>query len=100
MIVRKDLPLHQIVVQSCHAAQESGLAFPNLTNEPNSLIVLTVDNQEQLLQAYEEILSKGIKLVKFFEPDWDYGYTAFASEPIYQDQRHEFKSFKLFRWGE
>ncbi len=88
-----------MMVQSCHAAQESGLNFPNPTNETNSLIVLTVKSQAQLEKAYREIESHGIKLVKFHEPDWDYGFTAFASEPVYQDQRVSFKKYRLFTVG-
>lgn len=93
------MPIEQILVQSCHAAQESGLAFPNPTGEPNSLIVLQVKNKEQLEAAQADIQSKGIRFVRFNEPSWDYGFTAFASEPVYQHQRHLFKKYRLFKAG-
>lgn len=99
MFVRTDMPIEQILVQACHAAQESGLAFPNPTPEPNSLIVLQVKNKEQLEAAHADMQSKGIRLVRFDEPSWDYGFTAFASEPVYQHQRKNFKRYQLFKGG-
>jgi hypothetical protein len=94
-----DLPIEQILVQSCHAAQESGLAFPNPTAEPNSLIVIQVKNKDELEKAYAKLQDSGIKFVRFHEPDWDYGFTSFASEPVYQHQRPAFKKYRLFKGG-
>lgn len=56
-----DMPIEQIVVQACHAAQESGLAFD--------------------------------------EPSWDFGFTSFASEPVYNHQRSVFRKYRLFAGG-
>lgn len=91
------MPIEQILVQSCHAAQESGLGFPNPTDEPNSLIVLQVKNKQQLEAAYAKLQDQGIKFVRFNEPSWDYGFTSFASEPVYAHQRHVFKKYRLFK---
>lgn len=97
VFIRKDLPIEQILVQSAHAALESGIHLKHdKENEPSSLIVLQVKNKEQLEKAYEDIGSHGINLVKFDEPDWDYGFTSFASEPVTMDQRKIFKKYRLF----
>lgn len=97
MFVRVDMPIEQIVVQSCHASQESGLAFPNPTDEPNSLIVIQVKNKNHLEKAYNKLVATGIKFVKFEETSWDYGFTSFASEPVYSHQREIFKNYRLFK---
>jgi hypothetical protein len=96
VFVRMDMPIEQIVVQSCHAAQESGLAFPNPTDEPNSLIVIQVKNKEHLQKAYDKLAASGIKFVQFEETSWDFGFTAFASEPVFAHQREAFKKYRLF----
>ena len=97
VFVRKDIPVEQQIVQTAHAALEAGLVFPNPSDEPNSLIVIGVSNQEQLLKAIEYTQKQDIKLVTFFEPDWDYGLTAFASQPIPVSNRKIFKKFQLWR---
>lgn len=91
------MPIEQIVVQACHAAQESGLNFPNPIPEPTSLILIQVNNQEQLTKAYDKLSLTGIKFVKFHETSWDYGFTSFASEPVFEDQRNSFKKYRLFK---
>ena len=97
VFVRTDIPLEQVVVQSNHAAYESGLAFENHGTEPSSLIVIQCKNKHKLEKAYNEILGKGIDLVQFNEPSWDYGFTAFASAPVPQEQREIFKKYQLFK---
>lgn len=96
VFVRTDLPLQQIIVQSNHAAYESGLKFDNPSDEPSSLIVISVRNKEQLLKAYESLSMTEIEFVQFLEPDWDYGLTAFASAPVTFEQRQIFKKYQLF----
>lgn len=33
----------------------------------------------------------------FFEPDWDYGNTAFGTELITEDRRHILKGYQLWK---
>lgn len=96
VFVRVDMPIEQVVVQACHAAQESGLAFPNPTPEPTSLIVIQVKNKVQLQKAYDKLEDSGIRFVQFDEPSWDFGFTAFASEPVFDHQRSVFRKYRLF----
>jgi peptidyl-tRNA hydrolase len=100
VFIRKDLPIEQIIVQTAHAALESGIHLKHdKENEPSSLIVLQVKNQKELEKAYEKLKDSGIELIKFFEPDWDYGFTSFASEPVTQEHRNKFKKYRLFNGG-
>lgn len=96
ILVREDIPLHQQMVQACHAALEAGFAFdaPALTS---SLIVCTVPNQEALLAAQARLTRYGIRSELFFEPDWEMGHSALASEPILdRKKRFAMKAYPLF----
>lgn len=98
VFVRTDLPIEQVLVQSNHASYEAGLAFDNHGTEPSSLIVLSFPTKEALEEAYTTLTKNtSTKFVKFYEPDWDYGFTAFASEPVTADERKQFRQYKLFR---
>lgn len=33
----------------------------------------------------------------FYEPDWDYGLTAFTTRPVTAEERAEFRKYQLFR---
>lgn len=35
--------------------------------------------------------------VPFYEPDWDYGLTAFATRPVNEEERSAFRKHQLFR---
>lgn len=97
VLVREDIPLAQQMVQACHAALEAGFAFdaPAVTS---SLIVLTVPNREALLAARERLERYGIRSELFFEPDWQMGYSALATEPIAErKKRFALSKYPLFR---
>lgn len=96
VFVRKDLPIEQILVQSSHAAYEAGLAFDNQSKLITSVLVIGVKNKSALEKAYLQ-LSSSIELVKFEEPSWDYGFTAFATQPISNEQRILLKKYQLFK---
>ena len=86
------------MAQACHAALESGKEFPVILDEPDSLIVLQVENQEALNRAADLLYENGIALVKFWEPEprWNYGYTSFATEPMTREQRGILNGYKLW----
>lgn len=90
------MPIEQIIVQASHAALEAGIKFGTKSNTPNSLIVIGVKNKTQLEKAYAHISSR-FKTEMFFEPSWNYGFTAFATEPIQESDRVEFKKYQLWR---
>lgn len=96
-IVRKDLPIEQIIVQLGHAALESGIHLNHdKENEPSSFIVLQVKDQKELEKAYDSLKDK-VPLIRFHEPSWDYGFTSFASCAVKQEDRHLFKKYRLFK---
>lgn len=85
------------MVQACHAALQAGLKFKNPSKDPNSLIVIGLRDQNQLMKAIEDVQSKDIEVETFFEPDWDYGITAFATKPIHVDDKHLLKKYQCWR---
>jgi len=85
------------MVQSAHAALEAGKKFPYPTSEPSSLVMLQVACRDTLMDALERVKQLGFNTELFFEPDWDYGHTAFATEPILDTERHALKEFKTWK---
>ena len=98
VFVRVDIPIQHQMAQACHAAHEAGKEFPVIIDDPDSMIVLQVENQEALNRAADLLHENGIGLVKFWEPEprWNYGYTAFGTEPLKNSQRHLLNGYKLW----
>lgn len=97
VLVRSDIPQEQQMVQACHAAAEAGFAFdaPAVTA---SLIVVTVPSREALLEAQERLVRYGIRSEMFFEPSWEMGYSALATEPILErKKRFALSTYPLYR---
>lgn len=97
VFVRTDLPLEQQVVQAIHAGTEAGHSFDRVSVEASSLILLQVPNKEKLEVALARTIERGVRCEAFNEPDWDYGLTAFATEPIFGDRRKVFNKYKLWK---
>jgi len=86
------------MVQSNHAALEAGIFLGDQTqDEPSSLIVIAVKNQAKLEKAMKDLEDKGIRVVPFYEPSWEYGLTAFGTEPLTQEQRVLLKRYQLWK---
>lgn len=70
-----------------------------------SIVILTVKNEKALLLLEEKANSRGIRTKKFFEsdfsptksPDQVGHYSAFATEPLNNQQRKVFSNEKLLR---
>lgn len=98
VFVRRDLPLHQQMVQAAHAALEGGLKLPSEVAEPSSLIVIGVKDKSELHKADDYLFYEcGIQTEMFFEPDWEYGDTAFCTEAIPVSKRKLFKRYQLWK---
>jgi len=104
VFIRTDIPLAQQIVQATHSTLHAGLIAGQSGHsyaETPSIVLLQIPNEARLLQAYERITSAGIKCALFFEPDCDLGlepsHTAFATIPVAEEHRAEFRQFKLWR---
>lgn len=99
LFVRKDLTIEAQLVQSSHAALEMGLQLL-LEKKPiktSFLILLAVKDQDELLAIKEKLEFKDIEHHMFYEPDYNLGYTAICTEPVYNKQRNFFKKFDLWK---
>jgi hypothetical protein len=91
------MPLQHQIAQACHGALESGKVFNTVQCDPDSLIVIGVKNQNELLKAQKRLEENGIKTVGFWEPDWDYGWTSFGTMPLGEEHRHFLKRHQLWK---
>lgn len=61
------------------------MKYPEITEvwhkESNFLVILTVENEDALLDLLDHVCDRGIKHVTFVEPDLDSEHTAVALEP-------------------
>ncbi|MBC8740394.1 hypothetical protein F6X40_27435 [Paraburkholderia sp. UCT31] len=97
VLVRKDIPLQQQLVQSNHAAWEAGLVFPS-PETTASLIVLEVPNRNELEAAAARLSRYGIDHVMFNEPDWEMGHSAIATCPLAsKKERHLMRKYPLWQ---
>jgi len=73
------------MLQSAHAAVDFQHQHPDISKkwntQSNYLIILSVENEEQLLLYLEKIRYRGIKHTVFREPDIGNQITAIAIEP-------------------
>jgi peptidyl-tRNA hydrolase len=63
------------VVQSAHSIADFAAEFPQIFSqwkmESNSIICLSVKDEQELLKLYDKLRTQGVSVVKFFEPDID-----------------------------
>lgn len=89
LLVREDLTKGQQITQAGHAAYEAGK-----TLDPEKLathmVVLSIKNQEELLQASRMLENQGIAHCLFFEPDYGIGESALATRPIQCPKERKF----------
>ena len=77
VLCRKDLGIVYSAVQGAHAVAQHCIDCPDSWNN-EYLIFLTVEDEKELVDWYNNLLIKGKKLVPFYEPDLDDELTAIA----------------------
>lgn len=95
VLIRRDLPLADQIVQVGHACLEGGFQFKK-PDETIHLIVIGVESETYLLATLERIGLKGIRFVVFHEPDDELGFTAACTQPLSAAYRREFRDFPLW----
>lgn len=97
VLVRRDIPIAQQLVQAAHAAAEAGRTFYKAEHGIASLIVLTVPDVRALHAARARIEGKGVQTLLFHEPDYGIGDSALSTEPLLDEQRKYLASWPLWR---
>lgn len=87
VFIRTDLPIEQQIVQAAHSALEAGrdLGKPKSTSH---LILIGVKSEHSLNKVATELTLLNIRYHKFYEPDYDRGYTSLTTEPL--EHRHPY----------
>ena len=103
VLVRKDLPLEDQIVQVGHACFESGMHFGK---EGTHLILFQIETQKELKNWSETLKEHSINFTMFFEPDSIFdndiesmGYTAICTEPLSGKRRQLFKNCLLWKFN-
>lgn len=94
VFVREDLPNIVKLVQASHACMEMGFVT-RLPEKPTFLIALPVKNEKNLKRLADKLEREKIKFSIFFEPDFDYGYTALCTEPVEYGKHKIFEKYDL-----
>jgi len=104
VFIRTDIPLAQQIVQANHATLHAGLLAGqsgHSYSKTPSIVLLQISNEAKLLKAHAHITSAGIPCEIFFEPDSGLGYqpsyTAFATIPVAEEIRAEFRQYRLWK---
>ena len=88
LYVRADLPPVQQVIQTAHAAHEAGIHYGKVRQDENGVplishfCVFQLKDGRDLAEVGGELAMKGIRHHTFFEPDFDMGLSAIATEPL------------------
>ena len=103
--VREDISAEQKIVQIGHACYDAGKLIPKSeqTRSP-SLILLSAQNEDELLLIAKKISCAGISYSAFYEPDCNrltgktMGYSALCTRQVSSlRERSFFKEWKLYR---
>jgi hypothetical protein len=97
VLVRKDLPHPQQVVQACHASIEAARSFLPTGAAHPFVIVCGIRDGPALARCLERLRSLGIAHRPFHEPDIGNQLTAIATEPLRPEQRRFFRKYQLLR---
>lgn len=97
IFVRKDLSKAQQVVQSMHAAFESGLKHDQKLDHP-SVVLLELKDKDDAKMAYNIFKEMDFNINPFFEPYYNNELTSFAIQNIKEEEKFLFKKFKLLRY--
>jgi hypothetical protein len=96
IFIREDLTTPQKIVQASHAALDAGFAYDKPAGSTH-IVLMGAKNEEELLKIRERLNNYGIDSQMFYEPDYDTGYTAIATKPLFGDERLPLKRYSLFR---
>ena len=94
--VRQDLSPEQRIVQIGHACYEAGKKFQDDLGV-SSLILLSVENEDELTDIAFKLDMRGIEYYMFYETDIN-SYTAICTCPIIENkERNFFSKWELFK---
>lgn len=103
IFVRQDLSPEYQLVQAAHAAAKMGHRTGSMPNEKFDQLyfsVIGVPDLAALAAAQKDFADRGHKTHAFIEPDIGNVMTAFASEPIYMNERKGLLAYKRLKFAQ
>ena len=97
VVIRTDIRIEQQVVQAIHAGAEAGRSFYQPEHGIASLVLLAVPNLEGLLALRAKLGLKNVRTELFYEPDFNMGHSALATEPLGQGRRKYLRGLPLWK---
>lgn len=109
--VRKDIPQPYQIIQAGHALHEMGMDTerPREYDEsdptcppmdyPVHIVLFGVKNEKELLEASRYLNENAIKHHTFYEPDFETGFTAIATELVSntdEERRALFSKYRMY----
>lgn len=98
MFIRQDLPLAQQLVQSNHATFKLASGLQPEGGIPN-IVVIGVPDVRALSRVLAKLKQHQIVHAPFYEPDFDYGFTAIATAPLNEVSRQVLSNYRLYSGG-
>lgn len=98
VVIRRDISVEQQVVQGIHAAMAATAQFGGLTSETR-LVLMSVEDEEELLSLADKLHYSNIEFSLFKEPDYKMGFSALATSPGIISDRKMFKKLPLWKAG-
>lgn len=74
------------------------LAEQKKPSQVSHMVLCAISCEEELERVALLLKKNNVELHMFHEPDYDTGYTAICTEPVYNEQRKLFKKFKLLKY--
>lgn len=96
IFIREDLTHEQQIVQASHAALEAGFRFDAPT-ETTHIVLIGAKDEMKLREIQLHLEDTRIEHEIFYEPDYDTGFTAIATRPLFGDERKHLRKFKLYK---
>lgn len=99
VITRRDIPAPHQSVQIAHAAIAATHAFHDRIDgkiHPH-LVVCAVNNESELVSAFNRLKEQGIPCCEWREDDMDNQATAIATAPLQGKERKPLRDFQLLQ---
>lgn len=91
VVTRADLSIGYQAQQSTHSVADFAIAYPDLhlewNKESGSIICLSVNSEEELLNIHQKLHRSDVKSVIFQEPDLNNEYTSLCYYADYQSRK-------------
>ena len=98
VFVRQDMSQEQQAVQAGHALHESGATGSPMEIMGSTVVLIGVKNEIALKVAFDECKRNKIRSNMFKEPDRGGEATAFATKPIFEEDRVHFAKYCTLRF--